>query len=79
MPLKTEEQKRNLKRVGEEKRILRNAKDLTADEAIFKAFPEAKPDEEYGVTACGEDLVVRRIKRNTDGQIEQGHTGKEDT
>ena len=41
-----------------DKKILRNAKDLTFEQAVYKAFPDAKDNEEFGVTACGEDLLI---------------------
>lgn len=44
-----------------DRKILKNAKDLEFHEAVYSAFPDAKRDEEFGVTACGEDLLVRRF------------------
>ena len=52
----------NITRVVSDKKVLRNAKDLTAEQAIYKAFPDVKDNEEFGVTACGEHLLVRRFK-----------------
>ena len=43
------------------KKILKNAKDLDFLEAVFLAFPDAKRNEHFGITACGEDLSVRRF------------------
>jgi len=51
--------KNNLKEIG--RKILRNAKDMDVNDAIRKAYPNAKPNDYYGVTACGEDLLVRRL------------------
>lgn len=45
------------------RKILRNAKEITFIEAVYRAFPDAKPDEEFGITACGEDLLIRRFKK----------------
>jgi len=44
------------------RKILENAKDLDFHEAVFLAFPNAKREERFGVTACGEKLLVRRFK-----------------
>lgn len=43
------------------RKILKNAKDLTTLQAIYKAFPDAKEFEAFGITACGEDLLVRKF------------------
>jgi spore coat polysaccharide biosynthesis predicted glycosyltransferase SpsG len=47
-----------------DRKILENAKDLDFHEAVFLAFPNAKREEKFGVTACGEKLLVRRFKKN---------------
>jgi len=51
-----------LKRIEVDRKILRNAKDIDFIEAVYKAFPNANSDEEFGVTACGTNLLVRRFK-----------------
>ena len=45
-----------------ERRIVKGGKDLDFVQAVFKAFPDAKDDEHFGVTACGEDLLIRRLE-----------------
>ena len=40
-------------------KILKNGKDLDITKAIYKAFPDAEDYENFGITACGEDLVIR--------------------
>ena len=54
---------RKKRRIEIERKILKNAKDLTFIEAVYRAFPDAKSDEEFGIVACGEDLLVRRFKK----------------
>lgn len=51
------------KKIEIDRKILRNAKDLDFHEAVYLAFPDAKRDEEFGITACGEDLLVRRFRK----------------
>ena len=35
-------------------------------QAIFIAFPDAQEDDEFGITASGEDLIVRRVAKRND-------------
>ena len=45
------------------RKIIRNSKDLSFIEAVYTAFPDAERDEDFGITACGEDLLIRRFKK----------------
>ena len=47
-----------------DRKILKNAKDLDFHEAVYSAFPDAKRDEKFGVTACGTISSYRKSCRS---------------
>lgn len=49
-----------------DRKIVKDGKNMDFLEAVYAAFPDAKPDEEFGVTACGMNLLVRRFARDAD-------------
>ena len=44
-----------------DRKVVKGGTDLAFLQAVYTAFPDAKDDETFGVTACGEDLLVRRF------------------
>jgi len=59
--------KNKFRRIETDRKILQNAKSLNFIEAIYQAFPDAGLEEEFGVTACGENLLVRRFSKRETG------------